>query len=420
MIPIIFGLAVILAGYITAYLVSLYSLAVFIDPDEVESLFPKASREQHEQLERLVRDPRAFRHIAIVFNSFALVVITIAALVIQQVIWPVTFLGLTGMYALTLAVIWTLYVVIVEFLPRRKSRKAINRAMLRHLWLIGTVYQIFFPVVRLLRSGLLRSQSDEPVTEEEKDEIVERAIEALADEAGIGEPIVEQDEKEMIGQIFQLDQTIVREIMIPRMDIVGIEKGMSFADIRKLVEQDGHSRYPVFDGSIDKIVGMVYVKDLFNNLPEPGEPFVMGKLLRKPYFVPESKVIGELMQEFKRRRLHIAIAVDEYGGVAGVVTLEDIIEEIFGEIRDEHDEEADEITKLTNGEYIVNASLMVEKLQDALDTEYEQEEYDTVGGLIYDLVGSVPVEGQQIRWNDIEFVIEKIEGQRIRSVRVRA
>jgi magnesium and cobalt transporter len=279
---------------------------------------------------------------------------------------------------------------------------------------------IFLPVVQLYRLALKRSGESSPVTEEEKEEIVERAIETLAEEAGIGEAIVEGDEKEMIGQIFQLDQTVAREIMVPRIDIMAIEKSMSFKDIRALILRDGHSRYPVYEGTIDTIVGLIYVKDLFNRMPEPGEEFVLTRYLRKPYFVPESKVIGELLTEFKAKHLHIAIVVDEYGGVAGLVTLEDIIEEIFGEIQDEHDLEEAEFSELPDGRYRVSASMMMEKLQDLFDTDFEQEDYDTVGGLIYDLVGSVPTEGQKIKWNQLELEVEKVEGQRILYVQVRS
>jgi len=285
--------------------------------------------------------------------------------------------------------------------------------------MITLVYVIFLPIVKLYRLALKRSGENFPVTEEEKEEIVERAIETLAEEAGIGEAIVEEDEKEMIGQIFQLDQTVAREIMVPRINITAIEKSMSFKDIRAVILKDGHSRYPVHDGTIDKIIGLIYVKDLFNRMPEPGEEFVLTKYLRKPYFVPESKVIGELLTEFKAKHLHIAIVVDEYGGVAGLVTLEDIIEEIFGEIQDEHDLEEAEFSELPDGRYRVSASMMMEKLQDLFDTDFEQKDYDTVGGLIYDLVGSVPAEGLKIKWHEFEFEVEKVEGQRILYVKVR-
>lgn len=409
---------VVIIAYATAYIVSLYSLAVYLDPDEIEKLFPKISAARRRFLVKLAQDPRAFVQIAIIYKSLALIIITVVSFGLAHQAASAMGFATPWFHLVRLIVIWLVYLTVIEYLPRRTSRKAINRQMVRHLWVITVIWFVLFPIVHLYRKALRHTREGEEVTEDEKEEIVERAIETLAEQAGIGETIVEEDEKEMISQIFQLDQTVVREIMVPRINITGIEKLMSFTDIRKLVLKDGHSRYPVYDGTIDKIVGMIYVKDLFNKIPEPGVKFVMVSYLRKPYFVPETKVIGELLGEFKARRLHIAMVVDEYGGVAGLVTLEDIIEEIFGEIQDEHDWEEAEFTRLPDGRYVVNAGLLVEKLQDYLDTDYEQGDYDTVGGLIYDLVGSVPREGQRIRWHELEFEIDKVEGQRIMFVKV--
>jgi len=415
----LFYLIIIIVVYVTAYLVSLYSMAVYIDPDEVETLFPGISPARRGFLVKLAGDPRVFVQIAVIYKSFALIIITAVSLQLVRWLSEVASAETALFLPLGLAFHWFLYIIVVEYLPRHSTREAIDQRMVRHLWVIIIVWAIFFPIVKVYRKSLRRTSEGEKVTEEEKDEIVERAIETLADQAGIGEIIVEEDEKEMIGQIFQLDQTVVHEIMVPRIDIIGIDKSTSFADIRKLVLEDGHSRYPVYDGTIDKIIGMMYVKDLFSRMPDAGEKFVITKYLRKPYFVPATKVIGELLGEFKARRLHIAMVADEYGGVAGLVTMEDIIEEIFGEIQDEHDWEEAEFTRLADGQYRVNAALLVEELQDYLDTDYEQGDYETVGGLIYDLVGSVPREGQKIKWYDVEFEIDKVEGQRILYVKVR-
>ncbi|UCE25314.1 MAG: HlyC/CorC family transporter [Candidatus Zixiibacteriota bacterium] len=413
------GVVVIAIGYASGYIVSLYASAVYIDPDEIESLLPSASASNRAFLLRLAGDPRALVQVAEVYKSMWLLVITVVSVKLITAVSSASGLSLYLAYPIGLAVIWILYMLFVEVMPRMSSRRAINEGMLRHLWVIRVVHRLFFPVVLLYRRAVKRSKPEEPVTEEEKEEIVERAIEAVADHAGISQTIVDEEEKAMISQIFLLDQTVVREIMIPRMDIVGIEREMSFKSIRELVRRDGHSRYPVYEESIDKIIGLLYVKDLFSKPPERGEKFVIDDYLRKPYFVPETKVIGELLREFKDKRQHIALVADEYGGLAGLVTLEDIIEEIFGEIQDEHDAEVAEYLELGDGQYIVSASLMVEKLQDYLDTDYEQGDYDTVGGLIYDLVGSVPTQGQKIQWNDLEFEVGKVEGQRILRVKVR-
>ena len=412
-------LIIIAIGYVSGYIVSLYASAVYVDPDEIETVLPSTSNSQRAFLKKLADDPRALVQVAEIYKSFWLVVMAVLSVKLVGDLSAQAGVSQLVLQPVGLAIIWCLYLVFVEALPRRSSRKALNTGILKHLWLIRTVYVLFYPIVKAYRRIIRRSRTDEHVTEEEKEEIVERAIETVAEHAGIGETIVDEEEREMISQIFLLDQTVVREIMVPRIDIIGIEKEMSFSSIRELVRRDGHSRYPVYEETIDKIIGLLYVKDLFSKPPEPGEKFVIGDYLRKPHFVPEMKVIGELLSEFKNKRQHIALVADEYGGLAGLVTLEDIIEEIFGEIQDEHDAEVDEFVKLDNGDYLVSAALMVEKLQDYLDTDYEQEDYDTVGGLIYDLVGSVPGEGQRIRWHDLEFEIDKVDGQRMLQVRVR-
>ncbi|RKX22651.1 MAG: hypothetical protein DRP35_01415 [Candidatus Zixiibacteriota bacterium] len=409
----------IIMGYFTAYVVSLYSLAIFIDPDEVKLLFPKVSKKRKEFITKLADDPRVFTQIAIIYKSFILIIISVFAVSLLSSLSDEFHTSLKISIPVGLVVIWLLYIFFVELLPRKASRDVISLNLLKRLWLIEIVYKMFLPIINIYRNSLKKSGEKAHATEEEKDEIIERAIEALADEAGISENIVEEDEKEMITQIFQLDQTIVKEIMIPRIDITGIEEKISYKEIQSLVLKEGFSRYPVFVKSIDKIIGILYIKDLFSKMPEPGEKFNIHKYLKRPYFVPESKIIRDLLKEFKARHLHIAIVVDEYGGVAGLVTLEDIIEEIVGDIQDEHDLEEAEFSKLADGSYLANAAMLVKELQDFFDTEYEQEESETIGGLIYDLVGSVPELTQKIRWNSFIFEIESIKGQRILRVKVK-
>ncbi len=413
------SILVLIVVYVTGYVVSTYALAVYVDPDELETLFPKSNSSQRSFLKRLANDPRSLVKLADIYKSFLLIVISALAILQLQRIIPLDGILSWVINLAVLLMLWLLFVLVVEVLPRYSTRRAINSGMLRYLWILYLVYLAFLPILKLYQSAINRSPSGEKISEEDKEEIVERAIATVADRAGFGQSIVDDEEREMISQIFLLDQTVVREIMIPRINIVAIEKEMSFRKIRELATRDGHSRYPVFEETIDRILGIIYVKDLFNKMPEAGETFDISKFLRKPYFVPETKVIGELLREFRDKRQHIALVVDEYGGVSGLVTLEDIIEEIFGEIRDEHDWEEEDIRSLGGGEYLVDANVLVETLQDELDTEHDQGDYDTVGGLIYDLVGSVPDAGQKIRWHDLEFEIDKVEGQRILTVKVR-
>ena len=411
-------LFLIILFYSIAYRVSLYSLAVNLDPDELESLYDKVSIGQRKFLERLAADPQEFVQVAVIYKAISLVVITVAA-VLFLISTPIEMILVEiPIWSVSLLAVWIGYVLIVEYLPRRASRTAINSKMIRKLWYLRIITFLMLPIVKKYRSVIIKANAAEPVTEEEKEEIVERAIEALAEQAGIGETLVEEDEKEMIGQIFLLDQKVVREVMIPRVEITGIEKSMSFKKIREVILQDGHSRYPVYDEVIDKVIGMIYVKDLFNQMPGRGETFDISRYLRKPYFVNETKVIGDLLQEFKVGRQHIAIVMDDLGGVAGLVTLEDIIEEIVGEIHDEHDTEEEEFVKLTDGRYLINATMRVERLQDYLDTDHDEGDYETVGGLLYNLAGTTPVVGQKLKWNDLEFEIDKVEKRRIKLVKV--
>ncbi|MEK7775023.1 MAG: hemolysin family protein [Candidatus Zixiibacteriota bacterium] len=408
---------VILFCLSTGYVVSLYALAFYLDPEEAQKKIPPHNRVQRRILEHLSEDARAFRQLAIVYKSFVLIVCSASVIHLFRQLEVEVVYGVSSVVGL--ALVWSLYLFIVEYLPRRISRNVVAEGRLRHFWAITLVYLVFFPVVRMYRHRGARARDDQEAQEVDREEIVGRAIETLADEAGIGESIVEQEEKEMIGQIFRLDDTTVREIMVPRMDVVAISKDMAFREIRSLVQKDGHSRYPVFDGSIEKIIGLIYVKDLFNNMPEPGEEFTISKFLRPVFLVPETKIIGDLLREFRNRRQHIAVVVDEFGGVAGVVTLEDIIEVIVGDIQDEHDREEDNVSRLSDGTFRVNASVGLDEMQEFLATEYDGDDYDTVGGLLYSLVGSVPTKGQKIRWHDIEFEIDRLQGQRIHFVKVR-
>lgn len=411
--------SIIAGAYVSAYVISLYSLAVYLDPEEVEAMLPRLSKRRRSLIIKIAGDPRALMQIATVYKSFALMLITVLSIFLARAVANLLHINMNLMYPIGFAVVWILYLFFVEYLPRRASRRAVDTDRPpRNLWMVTTIYLLFFPIVSVYRNALKNIRVDEATPEEQKEDIIERAIETLAEQAGIGEAIVEEDERKMIGRIFLLDQTVVREIMIPRIDIVGIERSMSFREIQELIRQDGYSRYPVFEETIDRVVGILYVKDLFNNLPAPGEKYDINKYLRQPYFVPESKVIGELLREFKATKTHIAVIVDEYGGVSGIVTLEDILEEIVGEIQDEHDIEEAMFIPQSDGRYLVDAAMLVEELQEALDTDYEQGDYDTVGGLIYHLAGGPPKQSQIILWHDLEFEILRMEGHRIKKVRV--
>ena len=233
---------------------------------------------------------------------------------------------------------------------------------------------------------------------------------------------LEEEEKKMIHGIEELADTEVKEIMLPRPDMICAEESSGLEQIRELVKKGGHSRIPIYKKNIDNITGIIHVKDLFLKEAEGKKITGLSQLARKAYFIPETKKTDELLREFKRDKNHMAIVVDEYGGTAGLVTLEDILEEIVGEIQDEYDMEVPPIQKVDKRTYRIDAKVGIEDLNEELGTNIEQKGFETVGGFIYDLVGSVPEEGKVIQYEServgLRIVVEKVKGQRIKTVKV--
>jgi magnesium and cobalt transporter len=250
-----------------------------------------------------------------------------------------------------------------------------------------------------------------------REDDLERTIDKLGREFSTEENILEEDEREMIHGVVELGETAVKEIMVPRVEIVGVEVGTPLPELIDIVRKTGHSRFPLYDDSLDEIKGILYSKDLLPHALK-GEPIDLIKIARKAYFIPENKKVDELLRELKKKRLHIAIVVDEYGGTSGLVTMEDILEEIVGEIEDEYDGEPPSIDEKSPGVYMVSGSVTIADLNDATGLSLPEEEFETVGGLIYDLVGSLPEKGRSVNYHDVTFVVEQVLGQRIVKVKL--
>ena len=283
--------------------------------------------------------------------------------------------------------------------------------------------KILNPLLNYL-TRLLRHTPKERIKDrgEKEEGIAEGQRASVTETMGANEVELKEEEKEMIHGIVELGDTEVKENMLPRPDMICADQNSSLEQIRDLVKKTGHSRIPVYKDNIDNITGIIHVKDLF--LKEAfGEKIPnLSQLARKAYFIPETKKIDELLREFKRSKNHMAIVVDEYGGTAGLVTLEDILEEIVGEIQDEYDTEVPPIRKLDDRTYRVDANVSIENLNEELGTKIAQEGFETLGGFIYDLVGSVPEEGKVLEFKfpemELKIVVEKVVGQRIKTVRV--
>jgi magnesium and cobalt transporter len=231
-------------------------------------------------------------------------------------------------------------------------------------------------------------------------------------------PEIEQEEREMIRGVFELGETPVKAIMIPRTDVVAISVSETFENIIKIVIKSGHSRIPIFERRIDNVIGFLHAKDLLPNLAKGTDSIDIRKLLRPVMFVPEGKMIDDLLKEFLQKKMHIAVVVDEYGGMAGIVCLENILEEIVGEIQDEYDHEEEEITKVAPNVYICDSRTPISNLNEMLGLDLSLEGNDTIGGYVFNLFGKVPKMNEKITEKGIEFKIENMEGRRIKKVKI--
>ena len=228
-----------------------------------------------------------------------------------------------------------------------------------------------------------------------------------------------EEKEDMIRGVVDLSDTAVKEVMIPRIDVDFIPLDMETEELLKRVAESGHSRFPVYVESIDNVVGILYVKDLINSFARK-EPINLEKIIRKPFFVPESKRIDGLLREFKRRHVHIAIAVDEYGGISGIVCMEDIIEEIVGDIQDEFDNEGEDIASIGDGLWLCDARVDMDDLAEAVHTELPSDEFETLGGFVFDLFGKIPVRYEKVRWKNFDFIVQDMDGHKINTVKIAA
>ena len=229
--------------------------------------------------------------------------------------------------------------------------------------------------------------------------------------------ILNEEKKDMIQGVEDLSKTSVKEVMIPRIDVDFISSDTKKDELFKKLVSSGHSRFPVYTESIDNVIGVLYVKDIIKCLAENRE-INLKEIARKPYFVPESKRIDSLLREFKRHHLHIAIAIDEYGGMSGIVTMEDIIEEIVGDIQDEFDKEQEDILTVSDNVWLCDARVNLDDLNESIEADFPNEDFDSLGGFVFDLFGKVPVKFEKATWKNYDFIVQDIEGHRINVVKV--
>ena len=412
--------------YILAFAL-LFVLSAFFSASETAFLsltkstldkFSNSKKSTERQVAALMKHPRRLLIAIIIGNTIANVSIaSIAAIVTTR--WSRAS-GLNELLILLLNVIVVTGVILFfsEIIPKVTAIKNARRMSVVFVYPMAFFYYLFQPV-SILFDGMSRALSKPIGVSKDKFSLTESELRTLVD-VGEEKGALKKDEKEMIHSIFEMSETVTREIMVPRTDMVCIEKDASLSQVLSLVKENLHSRIPVYDQTVDNILGILYLKDLLPFIRRrKTDSFDLGKLVHAAYYVPEQKKINELLREFQRERIHMAIVVDEYGGTSGLVTLEDVIEEIVGEIQDEYDKEAPLFEQVNANSFLVDASMQIDELNEELGLDLPAEEgVDTLAGFLLGQFGAVPKSRQRLDFNGYEFIIEKATKKRIEKVKI--
>ncbi|MBI2864885.1 MAG: HlyC/CorC family transporter [Chloroflexi bacterium] len=363
-------------------------------------------------IEKLLSQPTTVLSTIVIVNSIAIIGAASLATYFSLKYLPAD-------WSLVVAVVATSLVVLVfcEVIPKTFAVQNPERSAMLVAGPVRVLSLVLSPLIGLL--GLMTNavlsligapRVQAPLVSEEELKLYVNSWE----EQGI----IEEEEKEMIDSIIELEDTAVREIMVPRIDIVAVDTDATLPEAVKLVIQRGYSRIPLYEESIDNIVGVVYAKDLLRFLIDSVEIASLREVARPAQFVPETKKVDELLRELQQKRIHLAIVVDEYGGTAGLVTIEDLVEEIVGEIQDEYDSEEAEIEKVSDLEAILHSKASISELEDLFGNSVEADDFDTVGGFVYNQLGKIPSPGDEIRVDDLTLTVLSTVGRRIKQVRV--
>lgn len=317
------------------------------------------------------------------------------------------------------AIIGFFTIVLGELVPKRLALEKSDKIALAVAKPIRILFTIASPVVRMLAfmtnviAKLLGGSNDFDNSQITEEEI--RMMINVGEEKGI----FQQTETNMINSIFEFDNTAAKEVMTPRTHIVAVNIDATVDEILEIVIEESFSRIPVYENSIDNVIGLLYVKDLFALIRKSTEWEISLKdLIRPAYFVPEYKKIDELFKEMQKSKTHIAIVIDEYGGTAGLITIEDLLEEIVGNIFDEYDDVVLEYEQIDEDTYLVDGLLGVNEINDIMHLDLPEEEFDTISGMILSLSGKMPEVGEEVEYEDVSFRIEEVDDKRISKIKI--
>ncbi|TMD76488.1 MAG: HlyC/CorC family transporter [Chloroflexi bacterium] len=364
------------------------------------------------QIEKTLSNPNKFLLTILIVNRVAVIVAasmaTVLALRFSRTFGELIATVLTSLVVLIFCEIAPKTVAVQN--PLRWAR-AFVKPVRAVSWLLQPVVWALSAITNTL-VRLMGGQVRRPgpfVTEEEL-----RLLLTVGEEQGV----LEEEETEMIHSIFEFADTTVREVMVPRIDMVTLESNATVDEAVDLALQGGHSRIPVYEENIDNIIGVLYIKDMLKQLREGHNNYPVRDLVREAYFVPETKKLDDLLREIQQRRVHMAIIVDEYGSVAGLVTIEDLVEEIVGDIQDEYDREEKLYEQVNENEYIFNAKISIDEFNEIMGMSLGDTDYETLGGFLYAQLDKIPNVGDTITFENLKFTVLSTRGRRITQVRV--
>jgi CBS domain containing-hemolysin-like protein len=371
------------------------------------------------------RRARFFRELLENRRRFELILILGTQLSIAAIAMLIAFVlsetRLSATLAITLVTVFLVIVLFRQLIPRLIAQNHPVEVLWRLLPLFRLFYRFFSvfvgPINYLLERSKKAEPEESPASNEDEEDIDE--IQAFID-VGEEEGIIEESEGELIQSIIEFSDTIVSEVMQPRPGIVALEAEATVAEARRLIIESKYSRIPVYRNQMDNIEGIVYVRDLLAFCESDKINMPVTECMRPAYFVPETKSVRELLEEMQKAKIQIAIVIDEYGGVAGLVTIEDIIEEILGEFEDEDEATVDEeIVQAEDGSFLVDGSAEIRKVELLYDKEVEADDFTTVAGLIINQLGHVPAAGEMIDFKGLRFEVVDADSKRINRVRLR-
>jgi len=407
---IVILIALVLAALAASAETSLTSISRVRLRQLVEQKVPQAI-----VVERLHRDPNAYLSTILIVNTVAIIAASSAATLLALHLYQQRLAE--WLVSLVLSVV---VLIACEITPKTLALQRAERVALRMARLVAWATWVMRPIVfvltaitrLILRMLGGRAQVRGPfVTEEELKMLV-----SVGEEEGV----LEEEEREMIHGIFEMGDMLVRELMVPRTDLVAIEVNEPVEKAVELVTRHGHTRIPVYEGNLDHIVGVLYAKDLLRAVVR-GEHKSLREIARKPYFTPESNKVQDVLRDLRKNRVHMAIVVDEYGGTAGAVTIEDILEEIVGPIQDEYDiGEEDEIQFISPNEVVLDGRVSVDDVNELLKLDIAADDYDTIGGYVLNQLGAAPKVGATLKLGNAELRVEAVQGTRIKKVRLRS